>query len=151
MLAVFWRDIVLAVLPTAEVAEGAGEWAIAAAQERLGQTFPEDLAGLLRETDGVRGESGLDVVWPVERIVRDNLEFRTFPDFKDLYAPFDDLLFFGDNGGGDQFAYRAGDPAGAVLVWEHETDERRPVATNLADYLTRILIAEGDTWYDGSR
>ena len=148
MLAVFWRDVVLAVLPTAEVTGGAPEELLAAARERLGQPLPEDLAGLLRETDGVRGDYGLDAIWPVERIVRDNLDFRAYADFKELYAPFDDLLFFGDNGGGDQFAYRPGDPAGAILVWDHETDERRPVATNLADYLTRILTADGDEWYD---
>jgi hypothetical protein len=135
MLAVFWRDIVLAVLPTAQVSAGAGEELLAAAEQRLGRRFPEDLAGLLRETDGVRGDDGLDAIWPVERIVRDNV-------------PAGDLLYFGDNGGGDRFAYRPGDPSGAILVCDHETGERRPVATNLADYLTRVLTAEGDEWYD---
>src|SRR5438105_4825901 len=105
MLAVSWRDVVLAVLPSAGLAKGASPALIAAAQDRLGQALPEDLGELLAETDGVRGGSGLDVVWPVHRIVRDNLEFRTFPDFKELYAPFDGLLFFGDNGGVDQFAF----------------------------------------------
>src|SRR3712207_4904002 len=101
MLAVSWRDVVLAILPCAGLAEGASPEALAAAQERLGQAFPEDLTSLLEETDGVRGEYGLDVVWPVERIVRDN-------------APFGALLFFGDNGGGDQFAFVPGDPSRGV-------------------------------------
>ncbi|PRY32989.1 SMI1/KNR4 family protein [Pseudosporangium ferrugineum] len=150
MLAVFWRDIVLAVLPSATLSDGAAPGAVAAAQERLGQLFPEDLASLLAETDGVRGAWGLDAVWPVERIVRDNVEFRTFPDFKDLYAPFDDLLFFGDNGGGDHFGFVPGDPSRGVVVWDHETDERRTVADGLADYLTRVLPSGGDEWYHPS-
>ncbi|BCJ49039.1 hypothetical protein Asp14428_05140 [Actinoplanes sp. NBRC 14428] len=96
------------------------------------------------------GAWGLDAVWPVERIVRDNVEFRTFPDFKDLYAPFDDLLFFGDNGGGDHFGFVPGDPSRGVVVWDHETDERRTVADGLADYLTRVLPSGGDEWYHPS-
>ncbi|MEV8503846.1 SMI1/KNR4 family protein [Actinoplanes sp. NPDC051475] len=151
MLAVPWRDVVLAVFPAAGLADGAPVAAIAAAQERLGQVFPEDLASLLAESDGVRGDDELDVIWPVERIVRDNLEFRTVADFRELYAPFDGLLFFGDNGGGDQFALVPGDPVRGVVVWDHETDERRTVADGLADYLTRILVADGDEWYAPTR
>jgi hypothetical protein len=53
------------------------------------------------------------------------------------------LLFFGDHGGGDQFAF-AGD---RVVVWEHETDARREVADGLRDYLTRSLTSGGEGWY----
>ncbi|MEV4640672.1 SMI1/KNR4 family protein [Actinoplanes sp. NPDC049548] len=128
MLAVPWRDVVLAVLPSAGLAAGASPAAIAAAQERLGQVLPEDLGELLAETDGVRDEDGVDVVWPVHRIVRDDLESGG-------------LLFFGGNGEGDRFAFDPGDPARGVVVRDHKTGELRTVADGLADYLIRILAA----------
>nr|WP_329202312.1 MULTISPECIES: SMI1/KNR4 family protein [unclassified Streptomyces] len=64
-----------------------------------------------------------------------------------LYMPFDALLFFGDNGGGDQFAFVQTPRRPDVFVWEHETDSRRWVAGDLRDYLGRSLAAGGDDWY----
>ncbi|MFF5228670.1 SMI1/KNR4 family protein [Dactylosporangium sp. NPDC000521] len=97
-------------------------------EQGLGRPVPADLRDLLAETDGLRGEWGLDVIWPAARILAGNQQFRTFEDFAELYAPFDGLLFFGDNGGGDQFAYLADAPTEGIFVWEHETDTRRRVA-----------------------
>lgn len=37
---------------------------------------------------------------------KDNLFFRTFGDYKDIYMPFDHLLFFSDNGCGDLFGFK---------------------------------------------
>jgi hypothetical protein len=87
------------------------------------------------------------VVWDSNRIARDNSEFRSRPDFASLYEPFDDLMFFGDNGGGDQFALKVEGSEHRVFVWEHETDGRRKVANSLRDYLERRLAADGDDWY----
>ncbi|WP_202919508.1 SMI1/KNR4 family protein [Saccharothrix deserti] len=92
---------------------------------------------MLLETDGVQGEYLVDVVWPLDRIAESNADFRSSADFADLYAPFDGLLFFGDNGGGDQFAFSDG----RVVVWEHETDTRREVATGLRDYIEKALTS----------
>jgi hypothetical protein len=39
------------------------------------------------------------------RVVSDNIQFRSNSDFANLYMPFDAVLFFGDDGGGDQYAY----------------------------------------------
>lgn len=36
--------------------------------------------------------------------------------------PFDSLLFFGDNGGGDQFALVVAPERDDIFVWGHETD-----------------------------
>nr|WP_280703686.1 hypothetical protein [Kitasatospora sp. GP82] len=47
----------------------------------------------------------MDTVWAIEQIVEQNLYFRSDGSFARLYMPFDALLFFGDNGGGDQFAF----------------------------------------------
>jgi hypothetical protein len=119
-----------------------------AAERRLGRRLPAALADLLRETNGIGGPYGLDTVWSLERIVEDNLHFWSDPTFADLYMPFEPLLFFGDNGGGDQFAFvRVPDGRPDVFVWEHEDDSRRWVARDLRDYLDRSLTAEGDDWY----
>lgn len=122
--------------------------ALRAAELRLGRRLPAALADLLQETNGIRGPYELDTVWPLERIVEDNLRFWSDPMFGGLYMPFEPLLFFGDNGGGDQFAFvRVPDGRPDVFVWEHEDDSRRWVARDLRDYVCRSLTSEGDDWY----
>jgi hypothetical protein len=81
---------------------------------------------------------GLGLIWPVERIVEDNLSFRSNAEFKELYMPFDHLLFFADAGNGDQFAYSIN--AGVIrksdiYAWKHEDDSRVWVAPSLKKYL----------------
>jgi hypothetical protein len=46
------------------------------AQDTLSIKFPDELNGILAESNGVQGEYGLGLIWPVERIVEDNLTFR---------------------------------------------------------------------------
>jgi hypothetical protein len=74
----------------------------------------------------------------LERIRKDNLFFRGFEDFKEIYMPFDHLLFFADSGTGDQFAYsilnkeiRRTD----VFAWNHEDDSRKWVASSMKQYI----------------
>lgn len=129
MLAISWRDVVLAVLPSAELTEGAAPSRVAAAG------LPDELASLLRETDGVRVPVDRPVVWPLERIVRDNV-------------PASGVLFFGDDAEGYRFAYaRTGHFAGRIIAWEQETGETLPLATGLADFLTRVLVDGGEGYY----
>lgn len=61
--------------------------------------------------------------------------------------PFDSLVFFGDNGGGDQFAFARLPDRPDVFVWEHETDSRYVVAGSLAQYVTLSLESGGEDWY----
>jgi cell wall assembly regulator SMI1 len=140
--------LALSAYPQAEFAPPASAEAIGEIELRLGSSVPEDLRALLRESNGVLGEYSVDAVWTAERIADDNAAFRADASFAQLYQPFDGLLFFGDNGGGDQFAYRADDPQAGIIVWDHETDDRRKVADDLADYLRQALPCEGDDWYD---
>ncbi len=122
--------------------------ALHAVETSLGRSLPPALRSLLLETDGIEGPYGEDIVWPADRVLNDNLTFRTRPEFRALYRPFDPLLFFGDNGGGDQFAFvRAPDAKGGVYVWDHETDERRHVAADLGTYLREALGSGGEDWY----
>ena len=92
----------------------------------------------------MQGEYGLGLLWSAERIEADNLNFRTFPAFKELYMPFDALLFFGDAGNGDQFAYivlRREVRRSDIFVWDHETDSRTWVAPSLGVFY--------DWWFTG--
>ena len=114
-------------------------WAdVTSAEEKLAVRFPDELRQFLLESNGLHGEYGLGIIWPVERIVKDNQEFRENMDFQELYMPFDPLLFFGDAGNGDQFAFsilkgevRRSD----VFAWNHEDDSRQWVAPSLSKYL----------------
>jgi cell wall assembly regulator SMI1 len=144
---IVWIELAVAAYPQAELAPPASTEAISDIEQRLGVSVPVDLRALLSETDGVLGEYSLDVVWTAKRIADDNARFRADASFADLYQPFDGLLFFGDNGGGDQFAFMTDDLGAGVVVWEHETDVRRKVADDLADYLRQILTSDGDEWY----
>jgi hypothetical protein len=139
-----WREYVLSFHPPALFDEPAAPDAIAGAERRLGVRLPRDLVSLLRESDGVRGEYELAAVWPADRIAHDNLEFRGSHSFRDLYMPFDALLFFGDAGNGDQFAFPitsrgVGDQ---VFVWDHESDSRSWYAQSLRMYLKWFLTGE---------
>ncbi|MBL1102018.1 SMI1/KNR4 family protein [Streptomyces coffeae] len=118
------------------------------AEQRLGCLLPIELTNLLRETDGIEGPYGEGTVWPLSRIVTDNLHFWSDTSFADLYMPFGALLFFGDNGGGDQFTFVRTPARPDVFVWQHEDDSRRWVARDLQDYLGRSLADDGgDDWY----
>ncbi|MFD8263861.1 SMI1/KNR4 family protein [Streptomyces griseoluteus] len=122
--------------------------ALAEAEQRLGCSLPTELTSLLRETDGIVGPYAVDTVWPLSRIVTDNLRFRSDSSFTNLYMPFEALLFFGDNGGGDQFAFVRTPVRPDIFVWQHEDDSRRWVARDLQDYLGRSLAdGGGDDWY----
>jgi hypothetical protein len=84
------------------------------------------------------GEYELALVWPVERIVEDNLHFRSNAQFAELYMPFDSLLFFAGAGTEISAHFRSSATllaAQDVFVWDHENDSRRWVARSLQSYL----------------
>ena len=104
-----------------------------------------ELRSLLLESNGVTGEFGLGLIWPIERLEADNLEYRSNPEFRELYMPFDPLLFFADAGNGDQFAFSilAGEVRRPdVFAWCHESDGRSWVAPTLEQYLERWLAGK---------
>lgn len=151
MPAIPWRDLAKQLDPHSEFAAPATRDQLAAAEAALKIGFPDQLRELLLETDGVEGIYGLARVWPVARIVKDNLDFRSNADFPSLYMPFEPLLFIGDNGGGDQYAFRI--LAGKiehldVFVWEHESDSRNWFSRDLRDYLAR---SAGHKRYDPAK
>ena len=64
----------------------------------------------------------------------DNAAFRANTEFRDLYMPFDGLVFFADAGNGDQFALSLSGNH-EVYVWNHEDDSRTWVASSVLAYL----------------
>lgn len=143
----WWREV-LEEFGTVEPRPAADPGALHRVEEALGQPLPSALRSFLLETDGVEGPYGEDVVWPAERIRDDNLALRSgTPELRSLYMPFETLLFFGDNGGGDQFAFVRTPPRDDVFVWDHETDGRSRVADDLESYLRAALGSEGGDWY----
>lgn len=115
---------------------------VASAEETLGILLPTELKASLRETNGVEDAHGAGLIWSAERIAHDNLEFRQSLAFRELYKPFDSLLFFADSGNGDQFAFAILDGVVRhpdVFVWEHENDSRTWVAASLESYLALRL------------
>ena len=104
--------------------------------------MPPDLRALLLATDGVTDRYGARPVWPTAEIARQNRQFRTNSEYRELYMPFDPLLLFGEAGDGDLFFYRILDGAVRhpdVHRWEHETDGRVWCAPNLEALLTAAL------------
>ncbi|MEV0437146.1 SMI1/KNR4 family protein [Nocardia sp. NPDC050413] len=144
-----WKDLIEKLYADAELAPPVSDTEIDQIERRLGQQVPNDLRDLLRCTNGVQAEWGAGLVWSVQEMIDQNIEFRCDAEFAELYMSFDQLMFFGDNGGGDQFCYvrlPSGHNTG-VYVWEHETDDRKWAAGSLTDYLQRRAGAEGDDWY----
>ena len=140
-----WRKYLLELDVGLELAEPASAEAVARAERELGVNFPAELRELLLESDGVMDEYGTELVWPVERILDDNSMFRGTPDFADLYMPFDALLFFGDSGGGDQWAFTvlAGEVRKSdVFVWDHENDSRTWAAGSLRTFCGQRFVEE---------
>jgi hypothetical protein len=128
------------------MARGASSKALARIGPAVSGTIPEELLGLLQETNGITSGDGAKLIWSVADVVSQNLAFRD-PAQVDagLYRPFHSLLLFGEIGNGDLFAY---DMTGRVplrptiIIWDHETDERSSFASDLREYL-RLRGASG--------
>lgn len=139
-----WKEQIKLLTPRYAFSSPATQDEIAIAERKLDICFPDDLGELLLESNGVEGEYELGLVWSLERIVTENLHFRSSNDFTDLYMPFNALLFFADAGNGDQFAFPILQAIcnDNVFVWNHENDSRQWVAPSLSKYL--------EWWLNGS-
>lgn len=143
-----WQDVIDSITDDYKLFPPATGVEIAQAEEKLGVTFPQELRSFLLESNGLRANCGASVIWSVEQIVKDNLEFRSIAEFKEMYMPFDCLLFFGDNGGGDQFAYpitSTGVDDLRIYMWDHETDGRPCYSYSIERYLRQLLTFEEET------
>ncbi|MFF1747569.1 SMI1/KNR4 family protein [Streptomyces mirabilis] len=130
-----WTELVAALPGPIAFQPAASEASLRRCATVLRHPLPEDLAALLRESNGIEGEYGAGLIWPAERIVSENLTMREDAELATLYMPFDPLLFFADAGDGDLFALLPTIRRPDVFVWNHEDDSRTWVAPNLAKYL----------------
>ncbi|KQW17499.1 SMI1/KNR4 family protein [Streptomyces sp. Root369] len=141
-----WREISFE-FTSSGLHVAATEEALVLVEERLGQPIPQSLRSLLAESDGISAAYGMEIVWSAERILVENMSIREDVQFRDLYMPFDPLLFFGDNGAGDQFAFVRMPEREDVFVWDHETDSRNWISPSLENFLRSALGSGGEDWY----
>lgn len=140
-----WQEIVASITDDYRFAPPASEADIAQAEEKLGVAFPRELRAFLLEANGLHAHYGTHLIWSIDRIVSENVELRTTDDYRDLYMPFDCLLFFGGSGNGDCFAYRItreGVDGINIYMWDHETDGRAWYAPSIERCLRKALTFE---------
>jgi hypothetical protein len=99
-----WRAHISDCFPDAKFTPPASPSAIRDIEKKLRITLPPDLKELYAETDGFLGHIGSDIVWTTQDLLKRNIEMRS--GYADLYMPFDCLLLFGADGGGDFFGFR---------------------------------------------
>jgi hypothetical protein len=99
-----WREKVSALEPVAAFASPASKDEIQEIERDLSIELPHELRELLAESNGISGRYGGGLVWPADRIAKDNVMFRSSLD--GLYMSFNSLLFFADAGNGDQVRLR---------------------------------------------
>lgn len=133
-----WRELISRLVHDAEFFPPASTMEIEAAERLLGERFPTELVELLLESNGVFTSYGAHTINSTQEIVEINREHRDGELFQEIYKPFDGLLFFGEAGNGDKFAFAiSGEhriPHG-VFVWDHEDDSRRWYANSLHEYV----------------
>ena len=143
-----WKELTSGHASDAEFGAAANDTGIAAVEQALGVQLPDALRDFLLEADGVTADYSSGVIWSAADIQKRNQEFRTFAGFRDLYMPFSHLLFFGDDGGGDQFAFAIHADGQIhkrdVFRWEHETDSRSWYAGGLEQFLEARLKKEDE-------
>src|SRR4051794_4416369 len=100
-----WKKLIKGYTRDAKFGRPSNETQLAAVEQVLSIRLPDQLRDFLLEADGLTADYGSGVIWSAADIQKRNQEFRTLPGFRDLYMPFDHLLFFGDHSGGDHFAF----------------------------------------------
>lgn len=140
-----WIPLISGLASDCEFEMPADEASLNEAESKLDVRLPESLRSVLLESNGTTVEHGLGLIWSTDRIVETNLQFRQDPSLRELYMPFDSLLFFGDAGTGDQFGFpiHAGQISRPhVFVWDHEDDSRMWAAPSLKTYIEWCLTGK---------
>ena len=104
--------------------------------------LPDELVDLYAQTDGIaellNGIEIGELIWPAQRVLEINKEYRSLPEFKELYMSFEQLLFLADAGNGDLFgcvALNGRFDRRDIFVWNHEDDSRTWVAPDLTTFI----------------
>jgi len=140
-----WSDYISSISNEYSFKAPATNTEIIQIKDRLNVELPEKLLELFSETNGVFDSFGCPLIWSTSHIVKDNLFFRNFGDYKDIYMPFDHLLFFSDNGCGDLFGFKilnGSIQTEDIYVWNHEDDSRTWIAPSLEKFIKGIITDE---------
>ncbi|MEX0136859.1 SMI1/KNR4 family protein [Bacillus nitratireducens] len=132
-----WKNTIRSISSNLSWKNPATKDELAEVQKNLQLELPNDLYQLLQETNGIEGEYG-QFIWDASKIKIENMNMRNIVDFKDLYMPFDCLLFFADGGNGDLFGYSILNgivQRDDIYVWSHENDSRTWVAPSLKIFM----------------
>ena len=132
-----WKNIIHSISSNLSLKNPATNDELTDIQQCIHVELPNDLYQLLKETNGIEGEYG-DFIWSALKIKTENMNMRNIADFKDLYMPFDCLLFFADGGDGDLFGYSILNgivQRDDIYVWNHENDSRTWVAPSLEIFM----------------
>ncbi|WP_057762074.1 SMI1/KNR4 family protein [Cytobacillus praedii] len=114
-------------------------------KQQLNVELPRKLLELFNETNGVFDKYDCPLIWSTEQIVKDNLFYRNFEEYKDCYMPFDHLLFFSDAGNGDLFGFsilNGSIQKDDIFVWNHEDDSRSWIASSLDAFIKGWITGE---------
>jgi hypothetical protein len=138
-----WRKHISTLLPDMEFNPPARPEEIRDIETKLNVAVPEALREVWGQSNGLY-HNGACFVWSTDDIVKENQEMRTFPGLNELYMPFDTLLFFGDDGGGDLFFFPILDGKirnEFMFRWNHETDSRILEAHHLKTFVDKFIAA----------
>jgi len=112
------------------------------AETQLGRRLPDPLRGIYRECGGVFANHGTPLVMPLDDLVKRNEWLRGSDSSAGLYMPFDHLLFFGEEGNGDLYAFPIAIDGGYgnqnIYEWDHENDSRSWRASSIGDLFARL-------------
>ncbi|WP_010529147.1 SMI1/KNR4 family protein [Lentibacillus jeotgali] len=143
-----WKDFISSISKDCYFEAPATEPEIAYIKENLNVELPKKLLELYRETNGVFNKSEYEnypLIWPTSRIIKENLFLRNFDEYKDIFMPFNHLLFFSDSGTGDLFGYPIFNGiihTDSIFVWDHEDDSRNMIASSIEDFIKRWIAGK---------
>jgi hypothetical protein len=123
------------LLRSIETRPPCSEDALLYAEESLGFALPHDLRGLLRRSNGLYDGAGQwYFVWPLERIVADNLALRAGAESRFQAG----LVAFGDNGTGAPFCIAVSQDQ-AICWWSPIDTQVQMLADSLDDFIAGWL------------
>lgn len=140
-----WKDYIDSISKEYSFKSPASSAEIIQIIDDLNVELPKKLFDLYSETNGVYDRFNCPLIWSTSQIIKDNLYFRNFEGYKDIYMAFDHLLFFSDNGCGDLFGYKilnGSIQAEDIYVWNHEDDSRMWVASSLEVFIKGWILGE---------
>lgn len=140
-----WKNYINTISKEYSFKSPASQAEITQITKELNIELPKKLLELLSETNGVFDSFNCPLIWSSSQIIKENLFFRNFSNYKDIYMPFNHLLFFSDNGCGDLFGYRilnSDIQTEDIYVWNHEDDSRTWVASSLELFIKDWITGE---------